>query len=47
MIMGLVNMIKNIAQVGWELACKTFVDHDIQMVRAAIVELLPPKGVEQ
>ena len=45
--MGFVSMIENIAQVSGKFACKTFVDHNIQMIGAVIMKLLPAKGVKQ
>ena len=44
--MGFMNMIENIAQISGKFACKTFVDHNIQMIGAAIMKLLPAKGVK-
>ena len=45
--MGFMNMIENITQISGKFACKTFVDHNIQMNGAAIMKLLPAKGVKQ
>ena len=45
--MGFMNMIENIAQISGKFACKTFVDHNIQMIGVAIMKLLPAKGVKQ
>ena len=47
MSMGLMDTIENIAQIGGEIACKTLVDHDIEMGRTAIVKILPPKFIKQ
>ena len=47
MSMGLMDTIENIAQIGGEIACKTFVDHDIKMGRTALMEFLPPKFLKQ
>ena len=45
--MGFMNMVENIAQISGKFACKTIVDHNIQMIGAAIMKLLPAKGVKQ
>ena len=47
MSIGLMDTIENIAQIGGEIACKTFVDCDIEMGRTAIMKLLPPKFIKQ
>ena len=45
--MGFMNMVENIAQISGKFACKTFVDHYIQTIGAAIMKLLPAEGVKQ
>ena len=45
--MGFMNMIENIAHVRGKFACKTFVDHNIQVIGVTIMKLLPAKGVKQ
>ena len=44
--MGFMNMVENIAQISGKFTCKTFVDDNIQMFGAAIMKLLPAKGVK-